>query len=319
MDQKKIIQVISIFVAALWVFCIVTVISVKVATKNQLEAVTLPDLTAAIPPTSFMPATTAQQTNQAEQATTETPTMHGNNVITSAQVDDPQWLIDQKESEKVSQAQANIPKTKSEIVGAYITAVNNLKEEKRFTLVKTDTLNVEIDEMQPSYVQKIASSIIDRNTNTEPVTYRFVNGIDAANPTDALSPNQVIAPMSKTASIDDSLVKSATAKAGSDGSYTLKLTLGKQKQTLESEAKGYSTLMQTIDIDAFMPSNASIESLNITYDNGTIEANIDKDGRITHMKHSLKVTDGNGNGKYLAKPVTIKMHGDHVGNYDISY
>ncbi|MCM1545005.1 MAG: hypothetical protein NC110_06865 [Ruminococcus sp.] len=315
MEQKKIIQIISILIAALWVFCIVTVISVKVAQKNQPEAVTLPDLTTSAPATAFTPATTSEPVTEEQ----EVPTMHGNNVTTAAQVDDPQWLVEQKESEKVSQAEANIPKGKAQIVGAYLTAVNNLKEEKRFTLTKTDNLSVSIDEMNPGYIQSIANKIISSNTNTAPVTYRFVNGMDAANSSDAKSPNQVIAPISQTASVDDSLIKSATVKSDSNGSYTLTIKLGKQVQTLTEPAKGYSTLMQIIETDEFLPSNATIDSMNITYDNGTIEATIDKDGRITSMKHSLEVTESNGSGTYLTRPVTLKMHGSHTADYQISY
>ncbi|MCM1363995.1 MAG: hypothetical protein NC122_02640 [Faecalibacterium sp.] len=316
MNQKKIFQIIAIAVAALWIACIVTVISVKVERKRHPDPVTLPDLTTSAPPTAFAPATTNAPTTEPSAQIT----IDGNNVVTSAQVGDPQWLIDQKESEKVSEALASIPKTKTEIVGAYITAVNNLKEEKRFTLVKTDKLNVAIDEMNPSNIKTIVTTIINNNTKDEPVTYRFANGIDAANTADSKSPNQVIAPYSESASLDESLVKSATAKkVGSNGSYKITIKLGKQNQTLDKAAKGYSTVMQTIAVDEFMPSNASISKMNITYNNGTIEATIDNEGRLTSIKHFLEVTEATGSGKYLLANVELKMHGDYTGTYEISY
>lgn len=315
MNQKKIFQIIAIAVVALWVSCIVTVISVKVAQKRQTETITLPDLTTSASPTAYSPATTHTTSESAAPITID-----GNNVVTSAQVDDPQWLIDKKESEKVSEALAGIPKTKAEVIAAYVTAVNNLKDTKRFTLIKTNKLTVSIDEMNPSYIKNIANSIINNNSDDKPVTYRFVNGIDAANTKDSKSPNQVIAPLSEYASLDESAVKSATAKrVGSDGSYSLTIKLNKQKQTLEKSAKGYSTTMQTIDVDAFMPSGGSISTMDITYDNGVIEAKIDKDGRITSIKHSLSVPQSVGTGKYLTANVELKMHGDYTCTYQISY
>ncbi len=315
MNQKKIIQIIIISVAAIWLACIVTVISVKVARRNQPEITTLPDLTT-ISQTAFSPATTAQSTT----ANPQLPTINGNNITSTAQVDDPQWLISQRESEKVSQAEANIPKTKTEVIGAYLTAVNDLKETKRFTLVKANKFDIQIDEMTPSSIKTIASKIISSNTNDAPVTYRFANGVDAANPEDAKSPNQVIAPLEKSASLDEKHVKSASAKKGSNGSYTLTIKMTKQKQTLNTEAPGYSTVMDPINVETLgMPSSAKISKLDIVYDNSTITATIDKDGKITSMKHYLEVVSSDGEGTYLLSDVTIKMHGSCTTTYQISY
>ena len=78
--------------------------------------------------------------------------------------------------------------------------------------------------------------------------------------------------------------------------------------------------MEVINVDSLgLPSSAKISELNITYNNSTIEAEIDKDGRITSMTHTLIVSKADGQGKMLMVPITVELHGSCVSSYSISY
>ncbi len=67
-----------------------------------------------------------------------------------------------------------------------------------------------------------------------------------------------------------------------------------------------------------LPSAAKIDEMTVQYDNASITATLDKDGRITQMEHHLVVTDATANGSYVMS-VTARMHGDAVHQYKITY
>ena len=78
--------------------------------------------------------------------------------------------------------------------------------------------------------------------------------------------------------------------------------------------------MEVINVDSLgLTSSMKITSLDIYYNNSVIEASIDKEGRITSMKHELIVSHAEGEGKYLLMPVSVQLHGDCVSSYSISY
>lgn len=325
MDKKKMIQIGALAVAAIWVFCISFIVASGQVRKQRKEAqMSL----ATLPSSSF-----SQSSAPTESVTSGTKiTMGGNQLSTNVTVETPGWVIEESKSKQASEAalvaeniressklaaKNSVPSGKEAIVTAYNEAVNKLKNTASFTLVKQDVLSVEIDDISGgSSVQNIASSMIKNNTNTDPVTYNFSNGSD---PSTGKSPNAVIAPLNSNAALNTGIVTSAEAKESSGGGYSLKLTLGKAVQTMTSSAEGYSTSMEVINVDSLgLPSSAKITSLNITYDNSVIEAEIDKDGRITSMKHTLVVSEADGEGKMLV-PITVKLHGNYVSNYKISY
>ncbi len=323
MEKKKMIQIGALAVAAIWVFCISFLIASSQVKKQRNQNTTL---------SSLLPASSSAQPSESTAAQTKY-TMNGNQVSTSVSVSDPAWVVEEskskqsseaasiaeeiKNSSKVAEKKDSIPKTKSEVISAYTEAVNKLKSTASFTLVKQDTLTVEIDDISGgSSVQNIASSMIKNNTNTDPVTYNFSNGTD---PSTGKSPSAVIAPLGSNASLGESIVTSATATENSGGGYKIVIKLGKAVQTLSSPAEGYSTSMEVINTDSLgLPSSAKITTLNITYDNSTIEADIDQSGRITAMTHNLVVSEANGEGKMLVS-ITVALHGNFVSTYKITY
>lgn len=324
MNKKNMLQIGALAVAAIWVFCISFIIaSGRVKKQQNTNQTLLPALTA---------SSSLSSPESESSANVSKITMNGNQVSTNVSVSDPAWVVEESKSKQASEAASvaeeiknsskealkdAVPKSKKEVIAAYNEAVNKLKNTSSFTLVKEDLLTVDIDSISGgSSVQNIASSLIKNNTQTAPVTYNFSNGLDASS---GKSPSAVIAPLGSDASLSAGIVTSAEASEKSGGGYSLTIKLGKAVQTLSSPAEGYSTSMEVINTDSLgLPSSAKITSLNITYDNSTIEAEIDKDGRITSMKHTLVVSEADGEGKMLV-PITVTLHGNYVSNYKITY
>lgn len=328
MTNKKLLQAAGIAVATIWVFCISLFVALKRVDRT-------PETTAAFGTTPA--ATVSSQPSQATatQGGSSEPkyTIGGNRLSTNVSVGDPDWYIAESQSKKASEAasiaaqvrdssiakaEKKVPGSKKDVIDAYVKAVNKLKNTKNFSLSKEDTLNIQIDDITGGQaVENLASSLISNNAKTAPETYAFSNGIDAAS---GKSPNAVIAPLNTSASLKKSAVTSAKATSTGGGAYTLKIVLGEEVQTLNLPAEGYATTMEVINVDSLgLPSNAKISTLDITYDNSVIEASIDKEGRITSMKHELNVTRASGQGKYFLLPVTVSLHGDYTSSYSISY
>lgn len=328
MTNKKLLQIAGLVVAAIWVFCISLFIALKRIDRTPQQTSATP---ATVQSTSAY-SLTSQATTQSNEKTSRY-TIGGNQVSTNVSVGDPDWYVAESQSKQASQAasiaadirdssikkaEKKVPDSKSEVIDAYVKAVNKLKSTKNFTLTKEDSLNVEIDDITGgAAVENIASTLIKNNTQTAPVTYSFSNGIDSSS---GKTPNAVIAPFNASASLKKSAVTSAKATSTGGGAYTVKIILGEAVQTLSLPAEGYATTMEVINVDSLgLTSSMKVTSLDITYNNSVIEASIDKDGKITSMSHELIVTHAEGQGKYLVMPVTVELHGDYTSSYSISY
>lgn len=327
MNYKKLTQIAVIIVLAVWIFSISLAVGIVRIRNQEKETTTLPVITTMV--TTFSPATTNASGSQAQ--TQPLLTIDGNNQGTTVPtVGDPDWLVAEKESLKASEQasvqaeyEMKVPKTKSDIITAYVNAANKLKSTKNFKVVKTNSLNMTIDELTGGQtIKSMADTLVKQNSPNGSVTYTFKDGLaqETGEEQAGKSPNQVIAPIGKAVAINESFVKEATAKSDSKGGYTLRLTFVSQTQTLDAEASGYANSMEVINIEALgLPSGTKLESLSIVYDNSYIEAAVDKDGKITSMKHYMQVTSASGNGKYLVIPVQMKSHGDFLSEYTITY
>lgn len=327
MNNKKLIELITLAVVAVWVFCIVLIISYKAVVSKA--------------PEETAPITTYNYLTMAPATTTEPPstlpmvTIDGNNITAAPDIDKPQWLIDEEESKKAAEESKKaeeeskkaqlttttkpyVPEGKKEIISAYISAVNKLKSSKNFTLTKDDSLNAEIDEITGGdAIKQVADKLMTSNTNKGKVTYTFKDGMDYET---GKSPSQVIAPLGVVAALDESCVKSAVATPGMNGSYTVRIELNRQVQTLNTPAPGYSTSMEVVDINTLgLTSTMTVTTLNITYDESYIEAKIDKNGNLTSMKHYLKAVETVGEGKFAIIPASLRMHGEFTSLYVVVY
>lgn len=326
-----------IIICGVWIFCASMIIGVHQMRKNAPEPSTLPPLTTGAPLTQAPPPeTTAKSEGETVSATAgEKVTVDSNNPQqnTEITVGDPEWLVSERESEeeskkaaeeesKKAQEEKKFPKTKQEIIFAYVEAVNALKAEPNFKVTKTNKFNVVLDEFTGTdALKKIADEIIKTNTASEPLTYTFKDGMAQETGAEQLgaSPNQVIAPEGKTAFIDEQAVKSAETKKNADGGYTLKIFLNAETQTVDTPAKNHSNCMETIDMEALgLPSGAQIDEMNILYDDSYIEAVLNKDGKLTKITHYVKIPQADGNGKFLMS-IEMKAHGDFTSVYEIEY
>lgn len=300
---KQYLQIIIILVVGLWVGCIVFAVSASIAKKKYAPA---PTTTAPYDITTYSPATTTDavptESTEKETEATEAP------VSETEETEEPT-------TEKPSTL--SVPKTKNEIVDAYIMAVNNLKSSDNFTLAIMESLEVKIDEITGGTTAKaLVQRLIDQNASKTPENHKFVNGMDAG----GLSPNQVIAPRNIDASLSASDVVSATAEKMTDTAYKLKINLGKSLQTLETPASGYSKVVNVLSTETLdLPSSISISEMNVTYNNSVIEATIDDEGRILTMKHYVEVPSAEIIGKITLAAVSLKIHGNFTGTYTVTY
>lgn len=212
-----------------------------------------------------------------------------------------------------------MPSNKDEVVEAYVAAVNKLKGTDSFTLVKENEPTITVDEVTGgSLIKNAVDSSIKSNTEkiVSPATYVFTGGQSP----DGETPNSIIAPENKNAVLSSDNVLDAKATRIDNEKYKITISLGQQKQTLNKGAAGYSDIMDVIKVEDFnMPNSLEISTLDITYSNSTIEAEIDKDGKILSMKHNLNVKEAVGTGKLAMISATLKMHGTYYTNYKITY
>ena len=309
MTRKRLFQILGILIAAIWVACGILAYGVLRARKNN-PATTLPPLTTTAP-------TTTAPTTTNPFGTTQTPATSSQSVYptSGATTTDP-YAGTTEITAVPTTAGLAVPSTKAAVVAAYVNAVNTLKSTPDFNLVKNDKLNVVLDDITPSSVRSMATKIIESNRSTAPVNYHFSGGTD---PASGLSPNNVIAPIGRQASLSESAVQSATATPTAGGGYTMHLTFGQDVQTMTAPAQNYAGVFRTVDKDSLgLPSAAKLDSFTVTYDNSSIDATVDSTGRLVSMTHHITVVNSEGHGS-LVMSVTTKMHGDNTETYDISY
>lgn len=334
MNNKNLVQTLVSAVAIVWIFCISLVVSLKVAENKREAATTAPIQT----------QTTASTTQTTTETTTGTTMKRnpvvGNNVSVAVSVGDPDWLIAEEsskaaeaskkaeeESKKAAEAKSTtavtttkpasiVPESKADIINAYITGVNKLKKEQNFTLTVTDELNITIDEITGgSAVQSLADSLMAQNVN-EPITYNFANGLDSAT---SSTPTAVIAPLNRDASVNNDAVLTAEATPVAGGGYKVKLTLIDELQTTTAPAPNHVTTVEVVDVEPLLPAGVTISTLNITYTGTIIEATFNSENKIVSMRHYLCVKECDGSGTFTIFPVTVKIHGDFISQYDVTY
>lgn len=210
-----------------------------------------------------------------------------------------------------------VPSTTSEIISAYVNAVNALKSEQNFSLIKTDSLDITIDDMTGATVLSgIANSVIASNTPSGAYYFTFVNGVDSSGST----PNSVIAPLNTSAALSESGVISASATETATGGYVITIYLIDELQTLSTPALYHSTTVEVVNLDVVgVPSGADIETLDITYSGTMIQAELNSDGKIVSMYHELPVDDAYCSGSYLLISAFAQIHGLYTSSYQIAY
>ena len=307
MTNKKLLQIVAVFAVAAVLFCTILIVGMQKIRREQ-AATTAPTLPTSAPttlaPTETVPAVTIDGNRiEGDAGGTTAPTTQS-------------ALTPTQQTEPTTAAGFTVPQGKNAIIQTYVNAVNKLKSTPDFKLERMDTLNVQIDEMNPSSMRSLANKIIAGNTKTAPDVYTFSGGSDAAS---GKSATYVIAPAGKNASLDPTIVTSATATATADGGCTISLVLGADTQTLQSPPAKLSGAMDVLSVEAMgLPSSAKINDMTVNYNNSTITATLDSQGRITSMQHRLVVTDSTANGTYVMS-VNVRMHGDASAQYKVTY
>lgn len=306
MTNKKLLQIVAIIAVAAALFTTIMAIGMQKIQKQRAEQTTETPALSTTQPTTAAPTTEAPRV-----------TIDGNRFGDADDTTQPTADPTAGTTEPTSASSGFvIPQSKDTVIKTYVDAVNKLKATPNFTLEKTETLNVQIDEMNPSSMRSLANKIIAGNTKDAPTTYRFVNGSDSAS---GKSANYVIAPAGKNCALDPTLVTSATATPSADGGCMLKINLGSETQTATELPKKYSGCMDVLTVDSMgLPSAAKIDEMAVYYNYSSITAMLDAQGRLIEMEHRLVVTDATARGSYVMS-VTSRMHGDAAALYKITY
>lgn len=312
MEYKKIMQIAVIAVVAVWVFCISFAVSMKVVKKDD------------DPITTQAPQIQTTTGNEQVAVTSSQPlsSIGGNNISEQFQDTTAQQVVastansQQTSTTQGSAPTSTVPTGKSEIIASYVNAVNALKGTSNFSLYKDDKLNITIDSISGgSVVEKFAQNML-ASSQKQPITYNFQNGVDSST---GATPMSAIAPLNKSASIDESFVTNATATPNADGGYTIDLSFASESQTYPNETVHHKNVVEVVDVEGLIPSGATINNMNMTYSGTNIKATLDSSGKITYMRHYLNVENCTGSGSMSVFTMNITLHGDFVSEYTITY
>lgn len=204
--------------------------------------------------------------------------------------------------------QSKLPSGNAEIVKALVNAINATKATQNFTAKKTENLSVTIDSATGG-IEKIVNSIVSKQLDKPDTVCSFSGGVDSSG--SGKTPNTLIAPVNKMASLDESGVQSAFVTAGTDGAYTAEVTLKPETQTFKQSAKNHSGVFETFDFGSLnLPNGISVTDLHISYSGAKITAKINKNGKLDSITYVLPMTEGGGSGKMIV-PVNVTMHGQY--------
>lgn len=298
MDRKKLIQIIVIFVIALWAFCGSLLISTSIAKKANKDATTtqpyIYSTTASTVPTSTKPQST-------EPLEPQPSITIGNNIVTSnvGEIGDPDWKVSYDASVSASKEHAeinkNVPVGKDNIIKAYVDGVNKLKNTEDFTMVASGELDIDFSRMTGGELaEKAADSAIAENAPANR-TYYFKKGYDEET---GQTPTTAVPPSGSFAKLKSESVKQATAVPTGDGGYKIVITLKDESQSLAENAEAHATAIEAIDLKNYMPAGVTLDELSMTYTGATVEVIFDKDKRITSMSYKLPIVNGYGKGVY---------------------
>ena len=326
MDRKKLIQLIIIFVVALWAFCASLLISTTLVRKAGKNSTTTQPYIYHSTSATTKPSTTAPEAT--EDDTLPAPSVNitiGNNIVstTAGNIEDPDWKVSydasvsaSKEHEEINK---NVPVGKDNIIKAYVDGVNKLKNTEEFTMAASGTLDIDFDRITGgSVAENAADSAIAENAPANR-TYYFKKGYDAET---GQTPVTAVPPSGSFAKLKSDAVKQATAVPTGDGGYKIVITLKDETQTLSQAAEGHAGSIESIDLKNYMPAGVTLDELSMTYSGATVEVIFDKDKRITSMSYTLPIQNGYGKGTYKllgAINIDFEFHGKQTRSCIITY
>lgn len=324
MDRKKFIQIIIIFVVALWAFCASLLISTSVAKKaGKNGTTTQPYIHSTTRPTQ--PSTTAPD---ATEGTLSQPSVNitiGNNVVSSSvgNLEDPDWKVSYDASVSASKEHAeinkNVPVGKDNIIKAYVEGVNKLKNTEDFTMAASGALDIDFDRITGGELAENAADSAIAENAPPTRTYYFKKGYDAET---GETPVSVVPPSGSFAKLKSDAVRQATAVPTGDGGYKIVITLKDETQTLTQDATGHAGSIESIDLKNYMPAGVTLDELSMTYTGATVEVIFDKDKRITSMSYTLPIENGYGKGTYKLLGtinIDLEFHGKQTRSCIITY
>ena len=318
MEFKKLVKILSVAAVAVWLFCLSFLVSYQVTEKQSKKyTTTLPEIVTNTPipvpennnittlPSTTLPISLSvpvDATSPSQETPTEQQQQQEEVTTTAPPAEVPQGL--------------QIPATTSEIVAAYVNGINTLKATPNFTCLRVSKLNVVISKISGgSVVEKAANTVIQQN-QIPPTTYTFVNGVDAAT---GVTPMGILPPPNKQSVINESFVKGASATPTADGGYSVRIDLNDEAHIYPGQADNLVNIVEVVDTSALIPSQATVNYIEIYYSGVYVIANFDSQGRMTYTKNYMEVKQMRGSGSMMGFTMTVEGGGDFYGEYTITY
>ncbi len=323
MNSKKLFKVCVICVAIVWIFCIGLMLGTFFVRNGIMTLPETETQSQHVPSESTTQIVIDMVTNQATPTTTEEVTINlpsGDTGLTTYANGSSDAAESVQTTVPTTQAPvSDIPSTKEEVVKALVDAINATKATKNFTATRNHNMAVEIDDITGgSLVKSIADSVIADQTDMTNSTFTFINGVDQGGSDE--TPDTLIFPPNKQATLDPSGVKSAIATDNGDGTYAIHLEMNPETQTNASPAVYHDGIYETISVESFgLPDSINITSMYANYNASVIDAVINQDGKLKSITYCMPVSDGGGEGTMIGIAVSVKMHGQYDGTITFNY
>lgn len=211
--------------------------------------------------------------------------------------------------------------SKDEIVTRTANAVNALKQTQNFTAVRKLNVVVKVvDCSVPSAVDAINEIITKATSSAVPEeTLVFSGGVATNSKGEQVAAATHVPPADNNFTLTGAGVSSARAeKQGDNTVYYINLisestTAENSVPVHNSGALGYLNVT-----DLNLPSAVNITRANMNYPGSTIQATVDKDGRLIHLKNYLPMT-GDGEAKVMGLGGSAQFEGYLDEEWSITY
>lgn len=204
-----------------------------------------------------------------------------------------------------------IPQTKEEIVAYYNQALLDSYAAEQVQISYNTNVEVIIDKFEPKSLLGLANDLLAENAKPTSKSKIFKNGVSAEGKT----PESFLVPTK----LEADGAASATITETENG---CKVVITLVSETCDHKgAPKYNTqasLPLAIPLDEVEKYGAKINSSSFTYPGTVITAEIDNDGHVTSLNHSMDLFV-KADGRYIVQKVAVEGHGSYTLDANFDY
>ena len=212
--------------------------------------------------------------------------------------------------------------TKKEIVTSYNSAVNKLKNEKNVKIRKESEISLKCTECSTPMMQSPVNAVLQSFLVPADDTVKFKNGKGKNSAGETTTVNDFVSPVGRKAKLSEKNVVSASAITDFSGNTKLTIVLKKETATFDGkntkDAPGNLSVADPLNIGALeLPAGAKITKAKTVYPETTLQATINKSGKLTKLEIDLPL-ESSITGK-LRTSLTIELTGSLTSTYTVTY